>query len=168
MGFGLTTAAVWVAGALWTGPPPMWRTGASRSPGPLLAGLIGILAFAVFASTAIAAKHLQVLEAALRSLFRKADAGPVAVILLVALANAVGEELFFRGALHASGTPRTALVTTVVYAGVTLATGNAALVLAAVVMGIVWAFERVASGTVLSPLVTHVVWSTLMIVALPR
>ena len=90
-------------------------------------------------------------------------------MLLVALVNGAGEELFFRGALHAALEPhRAAIAATVVYVVVTVATGNVALVLAAVVMGTVFSLERLSTRGVLAPMLTHVTWSALMVLALPR
>jgi hypothetical protein len=54
------------------------------------------------------------------------------------------------------------------YVVVTSATGNVALVIAAVVMGAVFSLERLSTRGVLAPMVTHVTWSTLMVLGLPR
>jgi membrane protease YdiL (CAAX protease family) len=87
----------------------------------------------------------------------------------VALVNGAGEELFFRGALHAALEPhRPAIATTIVYVVVTAATGNVALVIAAAVMGALFSLERLSTRGVLAPMVTHLTWSTLMVLALPR
>ena len=40
--------------------------------------------------------------------------------------------------------------------------------LAALVMGVVWTAERVYTGGRTASITTHIVWSTLMILALPR
>ena len=62
---------------------------------------------------------------------------PLPLVLFVALVNGAGEELFFRGALHAALEPhRPAVAATIVYVVVTAATGNVALVIAAAVMGV--------------------------------
>jgi membrane protease YdiL (CAAX protease family) len=85
------------------------------------------------------------------------------------LVNGAGEELFFRGALHTALEPHLPAITTIiVYVVVTAATGNVALVIAAVVMGALFALERRSTRGVLAPIVTHVVWTTLMVLALPR
>src|SRR5664279_3684240 len=60
------------------------------------------------------------------------------------------------------------LVTTTVYALVTAGTRNAALVLAAVVMGFIFARQRRVAGGLLAPVVTHLAWSLLMVLLLPR
>ena len=54
------------------------------------------------------------------------------------------------------------------YVIVTAATGNLALVIAAAVMGTVFSLERLSTRGVLAPMVTHLTWSTLMVLALPR
>ena len=103
---------------------------------------------------------------------RKADAGPVVFVLLLALVNGVAEELFFRGVLIDAtlhrGVRVAAAVSTVVYTAVTAVGGNTALTVAAVVMGTVFAVTRLWSRGVLVPTIVHLVWSTLMILALPR
>lgn len=49
----------------------------------------------------------------------------------------------------------------------TVSTRNPALVLAAGVMGTLFAFQRRASGGLQAPLLTHLTWSTLMVRYLP-
>ena len=62
--------------------------------------------------------------------------GPTGLVLLVALVNGLGEELFFRGALFSAlGSHHPVAGTTVIYVAVTAATGNIALVVAAGVDG---------------------------------
>jgi len=102
----------------------------------------------------------------------KAQAGPTALVLVIAIVNAVAEEIFFRGALLTAlpsatvGIRRAALVTAV-YILVTAASLNVALVLAAGVMGTLLMIERLATGGTLAPALTHVTWSILMILAFP-
>jgi uncharacterized protein len=50
---------------------------------------------------------------------------------------------------------------------VTVATGNAMLVFAGVLMGTLFGLQRRASGGILASMITHLVWSTVMILALP-
>lgn len=90
-------------------------------------------------------------------------------MLLVALVNAVAEEVVFRGALHSAfGRANAARDATIVYVLVTVATLNLALVAAAAVMGTVSTLERTATRGILAPIVTHLTWSTLMVLALHR
>ena len=91
------------------------------------------------------------------------------LVLSITLLNAVAEELFFRGAVVAAVEPwRPALTSTIVYATATAATANLALVVAAAAMGTVLSLERTSTRGVLAPIVTHLTWSTLMLLALPR
>ena len=84
------------------------------------------------------------------------------------LVNGAAEEVFFRGALYAAiGRHRPVLVSTVIYVLVTVATGNPMLVFAAVLMGTLFGLQRRASGGILAPMITHLVWSTVLIFVLP-
>ena len=165
----LLVAATWTVGSFVSGPIPFqpdrdtpWRT----FLGPVV---VGIAAFGVFVIAYLVARHLPLVGPALDGVLATADAGPIAVVLFVALVNGAGEELFFRGALHAALEPHhPAIATTVVYVVVTAATGNLALVIAAAVMGALFSLERLSTRGVLAPIVTHLTWSTLMVLALPR
>jgi membrane protease YdiL (CAAX protease family) len=166
---GLLVAATWTIGSFVSGPIPLqpnrriaWRTFVA----PLIAGAA---AFGAFLAAYLVARHLPLVGPALDSVLATADARPTAVVLFVALVNGAGEELFFRGALHAALEPhRPAIATTIVYVVVTAATGNVALVIAAAVMGVLFSLERLSTRGVLAPMVTHLTWSTLMVLALPR
>jgi len=168
--FGLLLAATWIIGAVISGPialrPPRldgWRNVV------MPAVLFGVIAFIVFFAIYLAAREVPMVSSALDNVLSKADAGPLALVLAVAVANGVAEELFFRGAVYAAFDSRhPAILSTVVYVASTAATGNGALVVAAAVMGALFSRERLASGSVLAPMITHVTWSTLMLVALPR
>jgi uncharacterized protein len=166
---GLLVAATWTVGSFVSGPIPLrpdrevaWRT--------LVGSVVaGVAAFGAFLAVYLFARHLPVVGPALDGVLATADAGPTAVVLVVTLVNGAGEELFFRGALHAALEPhRPAIATTIVYVVVTAATGNVALVIAAAVMGVVFSLERLSTRGVIAPMLTHVTWSTLMVLALPR
>jgi CAAX protease family protein len=166
---GLLVAATWTVGSFVSGPIPFQPERKVAWPtviGPMVAG---VAAFAVFLAAYLAARHLPLVGAALDGVLATADAGSISVVLLVALLNGAGEELFFRGALHAALEPhRPAVAATTVYVVATAATGNVALVIAAVVMGALFSLERLSTGGVLAPMLTHLTWSTLMVLALPR
>jgi membrane protease YdiL (CAAX protease family) len=168
-GFGLGVAVLWIAGGLGSGP-----IRSARRPGPvrlaILAPLVlGTALFGVFLAAKLMADRIPVLSSNVSSVLARADAGPRALVLVVAALNAIGEEVFFRGALHSAlGKHHPAVWATAIYCVVTIATLNVALVAAALVMGTVFSLERRATGGVLAPILTHLSWSALMILFLPR
>jgi uncharacterized protein len=167
--FGSGAAATWILGAVISGPIPVRPS--ERAPRRVVppAIVLGALTFLGFLAADLIGRHLPAVSPALHSVLTRADRGPVAVVLAVALLNGVGEEMFFRGALFATlESHRPVLVSTLVYVAVTAATGNVALVVAAAVMGTIFALQRARTGSVLAPTVTHLCWSTLMLLALPR
>ena len=167
---GLLLAATWTIGAVSSGPLPLGRVAvAPRRRALLAAVLLGAALFGGFVVASIVGRHLPVISGALRRVLAKADAGTSVTVLIVAVTNGAAEELFFRGALYdAVGPARPELLTTLASVVVTAASGNLALVVAALVMGVAFALERRASGGVLASIMTHVTWSTLMLLFLPR
>jgi membrane protease YdiL (CAAX protease family) len=165
----LLVAATWMVGSFVSGPIPFQPdhdTPSRTFLGPVIAG---IAAFAVFVVAYLVARHVPLVGPALDGVLATADAGPITVVLFIALVNGAGEELFFRGALHAAlEAHRPAIATTILYVLVTAATGNVALITAAAVMGTLFSLERLSTRGVLAPMVTHLTWSTLMVLALPR
>ena len=125
--------------------------------------------FWAFSSPTWLAGICRFVSPALHDILTKADAGPLGLVLSVALVNGLGEELFFRGALYgALGSHHPVAGSTILYIAVTAATGNIALVVAAAVMGSLFSLQRKRTGAVLAPTVTHLCWSTLMVLALAR
>lgn len=168
---GALAAATWLLGGIGAGPL-RWghRDGLSNNPPPLLAPVLAAVgAFGLFLAADLVVRHLPVLSGALGTVLAAADAGPRLAVLALALVNGVAEEVFFRGALYGALEPRRAgLYSTLVYAAVTIATMNVALVIAAIVMGTMWAVERRSTRGILAPVLTHTTWSALMLLALPR
>jgi membrane protease YdiL (CAAX protease family) len=179
---GFLVAVTWIAGGLLSGPIPVRPAspvGPARafSPGGrsrwiavvLAALLLGGVAFLGFLAADLVGQQISWVASALSSVLGKADTGPRAVVLVIALVNAVGEEVFFRGALHAALEPRRpAVVSTVIYIAVTAASGNIALVVAAAVMGTIFSLERLSTQSILASVVTHLSWSALIFFLLPR
>lgn len=166
---GFVLAAVWIVGALVSGPIPLRPVAQSTVRVTVAAGALGAAAFVAFLLAAVVGHHLPGISGALDTVLAKADAGPVALVLGIALVNAVAEELFFRGALHAAFEHhRPVLLSTACYVTVTATTGNLALVVAAAAMGSLFSVERLSTGSVLASTVTHCTWTTLMLLALPR
>lgn len=170
-GLGLLAAAAWIAGALLSGPVP-WRHADGRSPGlvgiatPLL---LGVGLFGAFVAVKLIADRMPMLSDSVASVLERADAGSRALVLVVALVNAVGEEMFFRGALHSAFDDRHPTAsTTLIYTVVTITTLEPGLIAAALVVGLVFSAQRRITGSVLAPILTHVTWSTLVLFFLPR
>jgi membrane protease YdiL (CAAX protease family) len=164
---GLVLAAIWLGGTALAGGTHLGlqRLDRARTLGAIL---LGVVAWLVFVVGALVAEHIAVLDNAVASVFDQADTGPLAVVLAIALINAVAEEVFFRGVLLDALGPRYGPVgATVIYVAVTVASLNVALVLAAVLMGVLWMVERLATGSPLASAITHVTWSTLMLLAFP-
>jgi uncharacterized protein len=167
---GVVLAATWIVGAALAGPFPLVPR---RWPRParslLVAVAVGGIAYAVFLAAFQLGRHLPLVSGDLGTVLPNAGAGRSGLVLFVALVNGIAEELFFRGALLsavARGDP--VIVTTAAYVVVTAATGNVALIVAAAVMGTIFSLERVATRGVAASIVTHMTWSALMLLALPR
>jgi len=113
-------------------------------------------------------RELSVLDDQVSAVTAYADRGSGPLIVAVTLVTGLTEELFFRGAVYGALPRHPVAGSTLVYALVTIATGNVALVAAAVVLGLVVALERRSSGGVLAPAITHVTWSLVMLLVLPQ
>jgi membrane protease YdiL (CAAX protease family) len=164
-------AGVWALGGAVSGPLHLgWieNRAANRRRPIVTPVLTGAGAFAFFYGCALVARRVPVLADAIARVLVFADEGDDRLVLLTTLANGVGEEIFFRGALHAAlGDAHPVASTTAVYTLATTTTRNPALVLAAGVMGTLFGLQRRASGGLQAPLLTHLTWSTLMVRFLP-
>jgi hypothetical protein len=171
--YGLTlgVAGTWVAGGLASGPLHLGRMfgAGDRLRRPVVTPVLsGVGAFGLFYAAALVARRIPVLARAIGSVLRYADQGSAPLVLTTTLANGVAEEVFFRGALYAAvGTRGPVLVSTAVYGLATTATRNPALVLASLPMGLLFAQQRRITGGIQASVITHVVWSTLMLRYLP-
>lgn len=167
--YGLTFALAfaWLVGAWLSGPLHLGHWFDRRDL--VRPTLLALLSFALFVVGDLVFMQVPVLARQVTELISRADTGAKSLVLAVALVNAVGEELFFRGALYSAfGRNHPALWSTAAYIASTAFTGNVALVVAGAVMGTLFALERRATRGILAPLVTHLVWSVLMITLLPR
>lgn len=164
-------AGTWTAGALGAGPIPWRGDGRRHRPGSATRSLAvvpvvtGAATFAAFYGAARAARRYRTPRRAITSVLRYADAGSAPLVMVIASASGVAEELFFRGALWSGSCPlRT---TTLAYGASTAATGNPALVLAGLITSVIFGWQRAVTGGVLAPALTHVTWSVLMLRYLP-
>jgi membrane protease YdiL (CAAX protease family) len=160
-------AGVWLVGGLAAGNV---RPGRVDGPGDVLEPIVaGAAAFAVFLVGTEIAERLPGLSGAVDWVLGTADAGPTGLVLALTVVSAIGEEVYFRGAVMGALPARWAVAGGVmVYVMVTAFTANVALVIAAALMGTLLAAERRATRGVVAPSITHAVWAVLMVVALPR
>jgi membrane protease YdiL (CAAX protease family) len=129
---------------------------------------IGLAAVAVFTAGAVVVAQIPPLQESVDEVLDHARYGSLPVIAVITLVNGLSEELFFRGALYAAiGERHPVLISTVIYAAITVATGNVMLVFAAAVLGVLVGLQRRVSGGVLAPMLTHITWSMGMLFILP-
>ena len=161
----LATAGVWTAGAIASGYP--LPAGARRGGQRLIPVGTGAGAFAAFYAAALVARRTSVLDRAIRNVLRHAGTGSAPLLVLTTCANAVAEELFFRGAVYAAAQRHPIVNSALAYTAATAATRNPALTLAGAAMGTLLARQRRATGGVEAPALTHLTWSLLMVRFLP-
>ncbi|MBP2184408.1 CPBP family intramembrane glutamic endopeptidase [Amycolatopsis magusensis] len=158
-------AAVWLGGSLLGARPRLEYS----NRGALRSAVVASGAFAAFATGALVIRRIPALDRAVGGVLTFATTASSPAVLVVTLANGAAEELFFRGTWFERFHPAQAVAgSTVVYVATTAATGNPALVLAAVVMGTLFGVRRHRTGGVLEPLLTHLFWSILMVQVLPH
>jgi uncharacterized protein len=166
----LVLAAVWAFGALASGPLHLggarWR---GRNQRPVISGtVIGLLLGAVFVPGGLIAREIPAVSGLITRVLQFSDQGSWRLTMTIALLGGIAEELFYRGALYtALGRYHPALVSTIVYVAATFASGNPMLGFAAIILGTVCALERRATGGVLAPILTHFVWTLVVLLALP-
>jgi membrane protease YdiL (CAAX protease family) len=166
----LAVALTWVIGALLSGPLHLgWVPVRGRLRRPILTPLAtGLVTGGIFVVGALIVREIPPLRESVNDVLAHARYGQILAIFAVTLLNGVAEELFFRGALFAAiGRKHAVPISTVVYAAATIVTLNAMLVFAALLLGLVLGLQRRATGGVLAPILTHVTWSTIMLLALP-
>ena len=166
----LALSVVWFVGGLLSGPVPLgWEVHDGQRRRPILSAIIaGAALAAVFVVGALVVRHIPALSDRVERVLDYASEGSWPIVLLLTLANGIAEEVFFRGAVQPALPERTRLpVSVLIYAAMTMAAGNVMLGFAAVLLGAVVGLQRRATGGVLAPVLTHVTWSVLMLVALP-
>ena len=171
--FALLLAGVWAVGAYVSGPLHLGRIGQPLEPDlsaprpvwpPILLGIALVVLFVV---GAFIIREIPWLDDQVKTVLRHAQEGSTALLLLVTVVNGVAEEMFFRGAMYAALPRHQVAWTTLAYTVATLATGNVMLGFAAIVLGAVVALQRRATGGILAPILTHLVWSVSMLYLLP-
>lgn len=173
--FYLATAAlalIWGIGAVASGPLHLGhsvtragsRDGRAVVQSLALAGLL----LGIFLLGAVVVARVPWLRDNVQELLDHARFGVIPLVLAITAANGIAEEVFFRGALFSAISPRRAVaVTTVLYTLTTVGSGVPLLVLAAAILGVITGLQRQVTGGILGPVVTHVAWSSGMLLLLP-
>ena len=143
-----------------------WR---GRNQRPVITGtMIGLLLAGVFVAGGLVAREIPPVRDSITRVLDYAGHGHLGWVVTITLVTGVAEELFFRGALYtALGRFYPVLISTVLYIAATLASGNLMLGFAAIILGMVCALERRATGGVLAPVLTHLTWGLVMVLGLP-
>ncbi len=167
----LGLAAIWTIGAVLSGPLHL-GSGHTREGGlapPVAQSLaLGVLLLAIFLAGALVVGHLPALRGPVDALLDHVRFGSVPAVLAITVLNGIAEELYFRGALYSAfPRPRAVAATTVLYTLTTIGSGIPLLVLAAAALGLVAALQRRVTGGVLGPIITHITWSSGMLLLLP-
>ncbi|HZA11728.1 type II CAAX endopeptidase family protein [Mycobacterium sp.] len=163
-------AAVWTVGAFASGPLHLGSVCfRGRNQRPVITGTtVGLVLGGIFVAGGLIARQIPAVSEYIRGVLDFADKGTLELVVLITLINGVAEELFFRGALYtALGRHVPTVISTILYVAAIAATGNPMLVFAAVILGSVCAFERRMTGGVLAPILTHVFWGLIVVLALP-
>ncbi len=165
-------ACVWTIGAFVSGPLHLgWahtRAGERHARPVLQPFLLGVFAVALFSAGAVLVAQFAVLRDPVNDVLEFARAAPILLVASITLVNGIAEELFFRGAAFAAiGRKHPVIISTVLYALVTVSTGNLMLVFAAGVLGVMVGLQRRVTGGVLGPIITHLTWSMSMLFILP-
>lgn len=176
-------AAAWLIGGFLSGPIRLGRFGwraqdssaeakSAGSPSTLGAGLLGVAAGsavgAAFVVGGLITREIDVLASLVRDVLAFRDEGSLILITVITLGNGLAEEIFFRGAVYSAVQKHRPLIwSTLLYALVTLASGNVMLGFAAIVLGSVCAVLRRTTDGVLAPVCTHVIWGAIILFCLP-
>jgi uncharacterized protein len=170
-GLTLALAGVWVLGAFLARPLHLGHVRFfGRNQRPVISGtVIGLALGGVFVLGGFIAREIPALRDYAADVLAFATQGSLPLVVFITVINGLAEELFFRGALYSAlEKHHPAIISTVVYVIVIgVSTLNPMLTFAALVLGAVCAFERRATGGVLAPILTHMVWGLIMVVVLP-
>lgn len=168
---GLVLAAVWAVGGLIAGPLHLgWaHTRDGRLARPIVQPIaLAALAIGVFLAGAVVVGQVPWLAGPVDAVLDHARYGTLGFIWAITVLTGIGEELYFRGALFtAVGRRHPIAVTTVVYVVATALTGNLMLAFAAALLGVLTGAQRRVTDGVLAPIITHILWSSAMLLLLP-
>ncbi|NNG35641.1 CPBP family glutamic-type intramembrane protease [Nakamurella aerolata] len=192
--FFLATAvllAIWLVGGREAAamlPVPLRLIDRGRPVGKDLSVAVfaGLVLASVFVLGGLGLALFPTLQASAAKVLAQQGSAPVALLLVTTALTGAAEEVFFRGALQPAlqrsrlggsrqhrrqARPAARAVPIVVgaliYGLVTAATGAPLLVFAAVLLGLVVGWQRQVTGALAAPIITHLIWSLAMLLALP-
>ena len=163
-------AAVWVVGGVLSGPLHLGRLlFRGRLRRPIVTPIAGGHAVsAVFVAGALIVREVPAIRQVVVDVLDHANEGSLPLVAAITIVNGIAEEVFFRGALFAAiGRRHAVLLSSVAYVVATMATGNPMLVFAAILLSPLLGLQRRSTGGVLAPILTHITWSTAMLLVLP-
>jgi membrane protease YdiL (CAAX protease family) len=164
-------AAVAIGLSLWTLGPRLRPLVTISGRGALTAIALGVaLVVATHVAFRLAVLVAPSLGTHVRALYASVavDAHPLTLAVLTTLV-VIGEELVWRGvAIALAGSRRTALPLSVAaYALPQLAGGVPLLLAAAVGLGAIFGVQRLHTGRLIDPIITHAIWSVSVFVLFP-
>lgn len=176
-------AAVWTVGAFAAGPLHLGRVGHglflkklfgdavwsfARGRRPIIIGVGGGAALALlFVAGGFVVREIGPLADAISDVLQYAYQGNARLLLLITVLNGLAEELFFRGAVFDAVPKHKIAASTALYVVATALTGNVMLAFAAILLGALTGYQRLVTGGILAPVLTHITWSVTMLYALP-
>jgi membrane protease YdiL (CAAX protease family) len=112
------------------------------------------------------------LEPVVSGLYRSSHKGPLSLAVLWVLLIIAAEELLFRGAwllaLEGYMSKGAALgLSVLLYAGAQAFSGSLIVGLLALCCGALWSLERVWTGSLIAPLLSHMIWTPVVILLYP-
>lgn len=131
-------------------------------------GCGGVMTVGTYAAYAVAARFVPGLARSVRDLYRTAGTDSLAIALLSTVAAIVAEEVLWRGPLLRTLERRTgrSLAIAISLGTYVLAqTGSRSVIvaLAALVCGSIWLAERLWTRSMVAPLLSHLIWTLIVI-----
>jgi CAAX protease family protein len=152
-------------------PDPAPGTGRELSTGAQLGAGVGS-AVVLFVATRVfvaVASRFRVFAGPLRAAYGRTDSVTASVAIILSVVAACGEELFWRGLVYRLGVDRglalgtAAVVGVVLYVIANVPSRLLPIILGAAVAGALWAALAWWTGGLLAPIVSHTIWTGMML-----